>query len=173
MAKRPWDNRSTPSSRPRPPRSACRVAPDLNCDEPTQRSTIFFGTEAETIGATSACPLIRCRLKTRPTSKFLFVRLGAYHPPTIADTLVRSGRALRQTVVSGNRPITHRDPLVILRRKTERMITMQKSFTIALALLVLIAVAPLLDGCHTTAGVGRDISSGGNALTNSAVKHTP
>lgn len=50
---------------------------------------------------------------------------------------------------------------------------MPKSFTIALVLLLMIGVAPLLGGCQTTAGAGRDISSAGHALTSSAVKHTP
>jgi predicted small secreted protein len=50
---------------------------------------------------------------------------------------------------------------------------MGKMFSIALALLALAGVAPLLGGCHTTAGIGEDVSAGGHAVTNSAEKHTP
>ncbi len=32
---------------------------------------------------------------------------------------------------------------------------------------------PLLAGCHTPAGAGQDISATGNAITDSAQKHTP
>jgi predicted small secreted protein len=51
--------------------------------------------------------------------------------------------------------------------------TMSKILSITLTLLILIAAAPLLGACHTTAGAGEDISATGNALTNSADKHTP
>ena len=50
---------------------------------------------------------------------------------------------------------------------------MTKKLSIALALLMLLAAAPLLGACHTTAGAGEDISAGGHALTNSADRHTP
>jgi len=50
---------------------------------------------------------------------------------------------------------------------------MRKTFSLALALLALIGVAPLLGACHTTAGAGRDISATGHAITGSADKHTP
>jgi predicted small secreted protein len=50
---------------------------------------------------------------------------------------------------------------------------MRKNLSIALTLIVLIGAAPLLGACHTTAGAGEDISATGNALTNSAQKHTP
>lgn len=42
-----------------------------------------------------------------------------------------------------------------------------------LALLGLLAAAPLLSACHTTAGMGQDISNTGKAIENSADKHTP
>ena len=45
--------------------------------------------------------------------------------------------------------------------------------SIVLTLLALIGAAPLLAACQTTAGVGRDLSNGGNALTNSAEKNAP
>ena len=51
--------------------------------------------------------------------------------------------------------------------------SVRKHFSIALALLALIGVAPLLGACHTTAGAGRDISATGHAITGSANKHTP
>lgn len=50
---------------------------------------------------------------------------------------------------------------------------MRRSISISLALLLLIGVAPLLGACHTTAGVGQDISATGHALTNGADKSTP
>jgi len=50
---------------------------------------------------------------------------------------------------------------------------MRTKLSIALALLVLIGVAPLLGACHTTAGAGEDISATGHAITHSAEKNTP
>jgi predicted small secreted protein len=38
----------------------------------------------------------------------------------------------------------------------------------ALTLLALLAAAPLLGACHTTAGVGEDISKTGSAIEHSA-----
>jgi predicted small secreted protein len=39
--------------------------------------------------------------------------------------------------------------------------------------LLLLAVAPLLGACHTTAGAGEDISQTGKAITKSADQATP
>jgi len=50
---------------------------------------------------------------------------------------------------------------------------MRKNLSIALTLLALIATAPLLGACHTTAGAGEDLSASGKALTHSAVRNTP
>jgi predicted small secreted protein len=50
---------------------------------------------------------------------------------------------------------------------------MTKSFRLALTLAALIGMAPVLSACHTTAGVGEDISQGGHALTNSATANAP
>jgi predicted small secreted protein len=50
---------------------------------------------------------------------------------------------------------------------------MRKKLSIALTLLALVGAAPLLSACHTTAGIGQDLSAGGNAVTNAAEKHTP
>ncbi len=50
---------------------------------------------------------------------------------------------------------------------------MRRSATAALTLLALLAAAPLLGACHTTAGVGEDVSATGNAVTNEADRHTP
>jgi entericidin B len=49
---------------------------------------------------------------------------------------------------------------------------MRKTTSLALALLALIGLAPMLGACHTTAGIGEDLSAGGHAITNSADKHT-
>jgi entericidin B len=53
------------------------------------------------------------------------------------------------------------------------METPMQKFSMALALLALIGATPLLSACQTTAGVGRDLSNGGHALTNSAEKNAP
>jgi predicted small secreted protein len=58
-------------------------------------------------------------------------------------------------------------------RNKPRKTIMRKNLSIVLALLALIAVAPVLGACQTTAGAGQDISNGGNALTKSAEKHAP
>ncbi|HQT67027.1 MAG: hypothetical protein B7Z78_13760 [Rhodospirillales bacterium 20-60-12] len=50
---------------------------------------------------------------------------------------------------------------------------MAKSVKTALALTALLGAAPLLAACHTTAGVGQDLSQGGHALTNAADANTP
>jgi predicted small secreted protein len=50
---------------------------------------------------------------------------------------------------------------------------MRTKLSIALTLLVLIAAAPLLGACHTTAGAGEDISATGHVITHSADKNTP
>jgi predicted small secreted protein len=50
---------------------------------------------------------------------------------------------------------------------------MRKTISLSLTLLMLIGAVPLLGACHTTAGAGEDISATGQALTNSADKHTP
>lgn len=42
-----------------------------------------------------------------------------------------------------------------------------------LGLLALLAAAPLLSACNTTAGAGQDISNTGRAIENSAKKLTP
>jgi len=55
----------------------------------------------------------------------------------------------------------------------KRIKIMREKLLTGLTLLALVAAAPLLSGCHTTAGVGQDLSAGGNAVTNSAEKHTP
>ena len=50
---------------------------------------------------------------------------------------------------------------------------MRKNLSMVLTLIALVGLAPVLGACHTTAGVGEDISAGGHAVTNSADKHTP
>jgi predicted small secreted protein len=55
-------------------------------------------------------------------------------------------------------------------RRTADMATIR---TLTLALVVLIGIAPMLGACHTAAGVGEDLSAGGQAISNSAKKLTP
>lgn len=50
---------------------------------------------------------------------------------------------------------------------------MTKTLRLTLTLVALAGAAPLLAACHTTAGVGQDLSQGGNALTNSANNNAP
>lgn len=50
---------------------------------------------------------------------------------------------------------------------------MRKNLSIALTLLGLIATAPMLGACHTTAGAGEDLSAGGHAITHAADKLAP
>jgi predicted small secreted protein len=49
---------------------------------------------------------------------------------------------------------------------------MYKRLVVSLALL-LMAVAPLLSACHTTAGAGQDISATGKTIEKSAKQNTP
>jgi predicted small secreted protein len=50
---------------------------------------------------------------------------------------------------------------------------MSRSIRLAVTVVALLGVAPLLSACHTTAGLGKDMSQGGHALTNSANANTP
>ena len=50
---------------------------------------------------------------------------------------------------------------------------MRKYLSTALTVFGLIGAASLLGACHTTAGVGQDVSATGHVLTNSAQKNTP
>ena len=47
------------------------------------------------------------------------------------------------------------------------------SLRLAGTLLALAMAMPLLSACNTTAGVGKDVSAGGHALTNAADKAKP
>jgi len=50
---------------------------------------------------------------------------------------------------------------------------MRTKLSLAVTVIALLAAAPLLAACHTTAGAGQDISATGHALTNGAQKATP
>ena len=50
---------------------------------------------------------------------------------------------------------------------------MQRTLIIGLTTLSLVATAPLLSACHTTAGAGQDISATGQAIDKAAKKSTP
>jgi predicted small secreted protein len=49
---------------------------------------------------------------------------------------------------------------------------MRKYLPIAITWFALTAAAPLLSACHTTAGVGEDLSATGHAISNEAKKAT-
>jgi predicted small secreted protein len=48
---------------------------------------------------------------------------------------------------------------------------MRRFVSVAVTLALLIGAAPLLGACQTTAGAGKDLSSAGHAITNSAQKN--
>ena len=50
---------------------------------------------------------------------------------------------------------------------------MFQKLIVSLTLLSLVAAAPLLSACHTTAGAGQDISATGQAIDKAAKKATP
>lgn len=50
---------------------------------------------------------------------------------------------------------------------------MSRPFRLTATLLALLAAAPLLSACHTTAGAGKDLSQGGHAITNAANANAP
>ena len=50
---------------------------------------------------------------------------------------------------------------------------MHRTLIIGLTTLSLVAAAPLLSACHTTAGAGQDISATGQAIDKAAKKATP
>ena len=50
---------------------------------------------------------------------------------------------------------------------------MPRTLSLALTLALLCGALQLLAACHTKAGAGEDVSAAGNAVTNSAIKHTP
>jgi predicted small secreted protein len=49
---------------------------------------------------------------------------------------------------------------------------MRRKIATLIALATLIATAPLLSACYTTAGAGKDLSAAGQGITNSADKNT-
>jgi predicted small secreted protein len=55
----------------------------------------------------------------------------------------------------------------------EGVATMRKYLSVARVLLALAGAAPLLGACHTTAGLGEDLSATGHAISNEAKKVTP
>jgi predicted small secreted protein len=57
--------------------------------------------------------------------------------------------------------------------KSTRTPALHKKLIVALAMLSVVAVAPLLSACHTTAGAGQDISATGQAIDKAAKKATP
>jgi predicted small secreted protein len=50
---------------------------------------------------------------------------------------------------------------------------MTKNTLRSLAVLGLLVAAPLLSACHATQGAGQDIKDTGQAISNTAAKHTP
>lgn len=49
---------------------------------------------------------------------------------------------------------------------------MRKKLATLIAIATLLATAPLLSACYTTAGAGKDLQAAGQGLTNSADKNT-
>ncbi len=50
---------------------------------------------------------------------------------------------------------------------------MNSKLTFALAVVTLLAAAPLLGACHTAAGAGEDISATGHTIDKAATNATP
>ncbi len=50
---------------------------------------------------------------------------------------------------------------------------MRTYYSLVLSLLALTVAVPLLGACHTTAGVGEDVSAAGHAVSSEAKKLTP
>jgi predicted small secreted protein len=50
---------------------------------------------------------------------------------------------------------------------------MRATFSITLALFVLIGAMPLVGACYTTAGAGEDLSATGHVIPHSTHKNTP
>jgi predicted small secreted protein len=57
--------------------------------------------------------------------------------------------------------------------RSEGTLPVRTYFSVVLSLLALTVAVPLLGACHTTAGVGEDVSAAGHAVTNEAKKLTP
>jgi len=49
---------------------------------------------------------------------------------------------------------------------------MRSKLATSLAVLLLAAAAPLLSGCYTTAGAGKDLQAAGHGITHSAQENT-
>jgi predicted small secreted protein len=59
------------------------------------------------------------------------------------------------------------------RSVTRKATSMRKYLPVALGLLALAGAASLLGACHTTAGIGEDLSATGHAISSEAKKVTP
>jgi predicted small secreted protein len=60
-----------------------------------------------------------------------------------------------------------------LRPHLEEAFTMNRNISFGLALVMLLAAAPLLGACHTVAGAGEDVQATGHAVDKAATKATP
>ncbi|MGL4966995.1 MAG: entericidin A/B family lipoprotein [Inquilinus sp.] len=49
----------------------------------------------------------------------------------------------------------------------------QRATVLTITLLTLLGALPVLSGCHTTAGLGQDVSATGQAVSKTATKATP
>jgi predicted small secreted protein len=49
---------------------------------------------------------------------------------------------------------------------------MHKKIGVLMAIVTLLAAAPLLSACYTTAGAGKDLQAAGHSMTNSADRNT-
>jgi predicted small secreted protein len=49
---------------------------------------------------------------------------------------------------------------------------MRQKFATSLAVLLLVGAGPLLSGCYTTAGAGKDLQAAGHGITHSAQENT-
>ena len=49
----------------------------------------------------------------------------------------------------------------------------KRAMILTLTTLTLLGALPVLSGCHTTAGLGQDVSATGQAVSKTATKATP
>ena len=119
--------------------------------------------------ATTACALqwtTGATARRRPSGRAAATTSG--HCQAATTCLLTSRRG-----PSGSSALTAMQPACRNEDGTKRIPIMHKNISIGVTLLLLIGAAPLLGACHTTAGVGQDISATGHVLTHTADKATP
>jgi predicted small secreted protein len=85
-----------------------------------------------------------------------------------------SGVLYNWCVVAAERRLCCPGPVVeLVDNSVLKVRPVRKYFSIVLSLLSLTMAMPLLGACHTTAGVGEDVSAAGHAVSSEAKKLAP